>query len=60
MVRLTAGGIPRQLWDVTCWRMTVRLGRDREEGRYESIVLVLFLCILLVVTIVDIMDYLTV
>jgi len=34
------------------------LARGQPKGRYESIVLVLFLCILLVVTIVNVMDYL--
>jgi len=52
---------------VTCWRMTVRLGRGCGGTRdtcpmkhYESIVLVLLLCILVVVTIVNIMDYLAI
>jgi len=45
--------------------MTVRLERDlgacgQLKGRYESIVLMLFLCILLVVTIVNMMDYLAI
>ena len=49
--------------------MTMRLGRDclpdqmsrgQPKGRYESIVLVLFSCILLVVNIVNILDYLAI
>jgi len=64
---MTAGGAPRQ-----CRRMTVRLGARlwwdprhppeemSPEGRYESVVLVLFLCILLVIIIVNIIDYLAV
>ena len=36
------------------------VARGQPKGPYESIVLVLFLCILLVVTIVNIMDYLAV
>jgi len=49
---MTAGGIPRQLSD--------EMSRWQPKGRYESIVLVFFLCMLLVVAIVNIMGYLAV
>jgi len=39
-------------------RDTARCNVRQPKGRYESTVLVLFSCILLVVTIVNIMDYL--